>query len=203
MPCANPDCRATHDAYGVCINCSYCDDCKLYKGIWGTLYTGAIAIDTDPIISKIAPRFFGYGGTYTPTGNYSQTFAAMTVPSAIGDITLSHTYNSLDASEETILSKGFTFGYSMRIDTVTSQERGTTVTYKNVILPQGQQWSFKQLANGTFEAMDSRGVLKTVNGAYVLETLDKMKYTFKTDGSIQSIEDPQGQRPEYRRKRIK
>ena len=191
--CTNPECSTMHMEDGFCMNCSKCVMCSEYKAIWDYIFP-EYSISIEPVIANIKPRFFGIG-TYAPTGNYSQSFTDMTVPSVIGDITITHTYNSLDTSD-TVLSGGFSFGYAIRIETQTVQELigrvSQDVIYKTVVLPTGQRWSFKQLADGTYEAQDSRGVLTFADNMYTLKTLDQMTYLFDQHGAITRIRDHQG-----------
>ena len=129
-------------------------------------------------------RYYGVSGIHAPTGNYSQSFTDMTVPTVLGDLTFTRTYNSLN-NEAGIVGRGFSFSYDMKV----IHENNTAY----VMLPNGSVWSFSE-NNNIFTALDSRGVLKKQSSDYVLETLDQMRYVFNSSGSIKYVEDFKGNR---------
>ena|GEM_PF-761990 len=135
--------------------------------------------------------YYGIPGGYAPTGNYSQTFTDMTVPSVLGDLPLSRTYNSFEAANDSIVGKGFHFNYSMRI---VNDTRDTTKTY--IIAPDSAWWCFTKNTDGTYTAKDCRGTLKqdASTGKYTFETLDQMRYGFTSTGYLEYIEDFKGNR---------
>jgi len=135
-------------------------------------------------LESVKSHYFGINGTHSPTGNYSQTFTDMTVPTVLGDITFSRTYNSLNY-ETSVVGKSFSFSYDVKIITEGNN--------KNVILPNGSRWAFEE-NNDTFTALDSRGILTKQGSDYILETLDQMRYVFNSSGFIKYIEDLKGNR---------
>lgn len=137
-----------------------------------------------PTAQSLKTRYFGFSGVHSPTGNYSAPFTDMTVPTVLGDLTFTRTYNSLNY-EVSNVGKGFSFSYDMKVIT----ENGN----KCVILPNGSRWNFAE-SNGVFTALDSRGVLKRENGNYILETLEKMRYVLNSAGYIMYVEDFTGNR---------
>ena len=132
-------------------------------------------------------RFNGIPGGYAPTGNYSQTFTDMMVPSVLGDIPFSRTYNSLESVNNSIVGKGFHFNYSMRVID------GST-TY--VVMPDNAWWRFTKNADGTYTAVDCRGTLEwdTSDNEYKLTTLDQIQYGFSSNGYLKYVEDLKGNR---------
>jgi len=135
-----------------------------------------------------AKYFYGIPGGYAPTGNYSQTHTDMTVPSVLGDIPFSRTYNSLESANPSIVGKGFHFNYSMRIINNTSEA--------NVVMPDSSWRCFAKNADGTYAAMNCRGNLKrdATTGKYTFETLDQMRYGFTSAGYLEYMEDFKGNR---------
>ena len=112
-----------------------CSDCqeKKRKKIWTNLYwyTNPIKfpkkLDEEfeipempempeiPTVEDLKTRYFGFNGVYSPTGNYSTSFTDMTVPTILGDLTFTRTYNSLDYKISNV-GKGFTFSYDMKME---------------------------------------------------------------------------------------
>ncbi len=115
-----------------------CDDCKAKqrKKIWTNLYWPANlpkfpdALENEleipempempempeiPTVEDLKTRYFGFNGVYSPTGNYSTSFTDMTVPTILGDLTFTRTYNSLDYKISNV-GKGFTFSYDMKME---------------------------------------------------------------------------------------
>ena len=184
-----------------------CDDCKAKqrRKIWTNLYWSATpfrfpdALENEfeipempempempeiPTTEDLKTRYFGFNGVYSPTGNYSTSFTDMTVPTILGDLTFTRTYNSLDYKVSNV-GKGFTFSYDMKMEF-----QGNIVS---IIMPNGSRSSFK-LENGVYTALDSRGMLRMEDGEYILETLDQMRYIFNSSGHIQYVEDCKGNR---------
>ena len=136
-------------------------------------------------------RFYGIPGGYAPTGNYSETFTDITIPSVLGDIPLSRSYNSLESTTSSIVGKGFHFNYSMRI---ADDPRDTSKTY--VIMPDSAWWCFTKNSNGTYTARDCRGTLirNASTLEYTFETLNQMRYGFTSAGYLEYVEDFKGNR---------
>ena len=184
-----------------------CDDCKAKqrKKIWTNLYwpvsfpkfPDALENEFDspempempempeiPTVEDLKTRYFGFNGVYSPTGNYSTSFTDMTVPTILGDLTFTRTYNSLDYKISNV-GKGFTFSYDMKMEFLKD-----TIS---IIMPNGSRSNFK-LENGVYTALDSRGTLRMEDGEYILETLDQMRYGFDSSGHIKYAEDCKGNR---------
>jgi len=147
-------------------------------------------------------RFNGIPGGYAPTGNYSQDFTDMTVPSVLGDIPFSRTYNSFESATDSIVGKGFHFNYSMRIID------GPTAY---VVMPDSSWWRFTKSEEEVYieeddetytavayTAVDNRGKLEwdAENSftPYTLTTLDQMRYGFSFKGYLVYVEDFKGNR---------
>ncbi len=156
--------------------------------IWDTIVQGVGEVVPGLWDDGVEERYFGTEGVHTPTGNYSETYADMTVSTVLGDVDITRTYNSLDQATDSAVGRGFTFNYAMRV------EGDAFGSDKRVILPDGSRWNFTQNASGGYDAQDSRGVLKQVGTDYVLETLDQMRYTFDASGYIRHVEDFKGNR---------
>lgn len=184
-----------------------CDDCKAKqrKKIWTNLYWPANlpkfpdALENEleipempempempeiPTVEDLKTRYFGFNGVYSPTGNYSTSFTDMTVPTILGDLTFTRTYNSLDYKISNV-GKGFTFSYDMKMEFLKD-----TIS---IIMPNGSRSNFK-LENGEYTALDSRGRLYSDDDGYILETLDQMRYGFDSSGHIKYAEDCKGNR---------
>ena len=65
-----------------------------------------MVFDIAPLIDQIKARYFGISGIHSPTGNFSQSFTDMTVPTVLGDLMFTRTYNSLNY-EASNVGKGF------------------------------------------------------------------------------------------------
>ena len=184
-----------------------CSDCqeKKRKKIWANLYwyTNPIKfpkkLDEEfeipempempempeiPTVEDLKTRYFGFNGVYSPTGNYSTSFTDMTVPTILGDLTFTRTYNSLDYKISNV-GKGFTFSYDMKMEFLKD-----TIS---IVMPNGSRSNFK-LENGEYTALDSRGRLYSEDDGYILETLDQMRYGFDFSGHIKYAEDCKGNR---------
>ena len=184
-----------------------CDDCKAKqrKKIWTNLYWPVsfpkfpYALENEfdspempempeipeiPTVEDLKTRYFGFNGVYSPTGNYSTSFTDMTVPTILGDLTFTRTYNSLDYKISNV-GKGFTFSYDMKMEFLKD-----TIS---IIMPNGSRSNFK-LENGEYTALDSRGILYSEDDGYILETLDQMRYGFDFSGHIKYAEDCKGNR---------
>ena len=197
---------AEHCYNPICTGNS-CDDCKAKqrKKIWTNLYWPANlpkfpdALENEfeipempempempeiPTVEDLKTRYFGFNGVHSPTGNYSTSFTDMTVPTILGDLTFTRTYNSLDYKISNV-GKGFTFSYDMKMEFLKD-----TIS---IIMPNGSRSNFK-LENGVYTALDSRGMLRMEDGEYILETLDQMRYGFDSLGHIKYAEDCKGNR---------
>ncbi len=184
-----------------------CSDCqeKKRKKIWTNLYWSTTpfrfpdALENEfeipempempempeiPTVEDLKTRYFGFNGVYSPTGNYSTSFTDMTVPTILGDLTFTRTYNSLDYKISNV-GKGFTFSYDMKMEFLKD-----TIS---IIMPNGSRSNFK-LENGEYTALDSRGILYSEDDGYILETLDQMRYGFDFSGHIKYAEDCKGNR---------
>jgi len=168
-----------------------------YKLTAGTTYYIAVRAYSQSVTGTYALRvgywsdskyFYGNPGGYAPAGNYSQTFTDITIPSVLGDIPFSRTYNSLESSNASIVGKGFHFNYSMRI------VNNTYDAY--VIMPDSSWICFAKNADGTYAAMNCRGTLKKdgTTNKFTFETLDHMRYGFNSTGYLEYMEDPNGNR---------
>ena len=178
-------------------NGNYNDFYMKYKLTAGTTYYIAVRAYSQSVTGQYtlkvgywyeSKRFYGISGGYAPTGNYSQTFTDITIPSVLGDIPLSRTYNSLEAADASIVGKGFHFNYSMRI-----AERSSDA----YVIMQDSAWRrFKKNTDGTYTARDCRGTLKrdAATGKYTFETLDQMRYGFASNGYLEYVEDLKGNR---------
>ena len=137
-----------------------------------------------PTVEELKSRYFGLNGVHTPTGNYSTSFTDMTVPTILGDLAFTRTYNSLDYKVSNV-GKGFSFSYNMKMEF-----QNDTIS---IIMPNGSMSNFK-LENGVYTALDSRGILSEEDDGYILETLDQIRYGFDSYGHIKYVEDCKGNR---------
>jgi RHS repeat-associated protein len=161
-----------------CVVCTTCSNDRIFTNV------GSEILNVLPVVEQIKTRFFGISGIHSPTGNYSQSFTDMTVPTVLGDLTFTRTYNSLNSNVSNV-GRGFSFSYDMNIV--------IDGNMRYVMLPNGSVWTFE--GNGsTFIAKDSRGTLRRQGSDYILETLDQMRYVFNSSGHIRYVEDFKGNR---------
>lgn len=125
-------------------------------------------------------RYYGIPGVYLPTGNYSETTTDMSVQSVMGSIALTRTYNSLQADSPSMVGKGFSFCYAMRV----IQKKD----YVLIIMPDGAVWSFEQHYGG-YRGVDNRGKLTLENGTFKLKMLDSTEYCFNESGYLKCVKD--------------
>ena len=95
--CVKNLCTSCNSSCVTCKLCSTCQNSIIFTKIVGTVY------DITPEIDQIKARYFGTSGIHTPTGNFSHSFTDMTVPTVLGDLTLSRTYNSLKGTSKNSL----------------------------------------------------------------------------------------------------
>ncbi len=131
-----------------------------------------------------AGRYYGIDGVYAPTGNYAETSSDMSVQTVLGDISISRTYNSLNAHKQTTIGKGFDLNYGMRIEAESK--------YVRVIMPNSSRWNFENDGCGGYISLGNKGTLTYENNKYKLVTIDMTEYGFDTNGYLAYIRDYQG-----------
>ena len=131
-----------------------------------------------------AGRYYGIDGVYAPTGNYAETSSDMSVQTVLGDISISRTYNSLNAHKQTTIGKGFDMNYGMRIEAKSK--------YVRVIMPNSSRWSFENDGCGGYISLGNKGTLTYTDNKYKLVTIDMTEYGFDTNGYLAYIRDYQG-----------
>jgi hypothetical protein len=150
-------------------------------------------IDSFILSQLIIAGAFDQAGTNITTGNYSQTIEDLSVQTAIGQIKLSHTYNSLNGTDD-ILGKHFTLSHNMRLTFASNNG----VNFASATLPGGIVKSFVQDSAGMYVASNVRASLtaSTVNGAtqYTVSDPSNTKVVFDANGYIKFIEDNKGNR---------
>ncbi len=131
-----------------------------------------------------AGRYYGIDGVYAPTGNYAETSSDMSVQTVLGDISISRTYNSLNAHKQTTIGKGFDMNYGMRIEAKSKYVRG--------IMPNSSRWNFENDGCGGYISLGNKGTLTYTDNKYKLVTIDMTEYGFDTNGYLAYIRDYQG-----------
>ncbi len=131
-----------------------------------------------------AGRYYGTDGVYAPTGNFSETYSDMTVQTVLGDISITRTYNSLNADKQYGIGKGFHLSYGMK-----AEAKGK---YVRVIMPNSARWNFENDGCGGYVSLDNKGILTYENNKYKLVTIDMTEYGFDTNGYLSYIRDYQG-----------
>lgn len=131
-----------------------------------------------------AGRYYGREGVYAPTGNYSETFADMSVQTVLGNIAVSRTYNSLQVSQDSFVGKGFGLNYGMRVISGSK--------FVRIVMPDSSRWNFENDGCGGYIALDNKGTLTYENNQYKLVTIDMMEYGFNTDGYLEYVKDYEG-----------
>ncbi len=131
-----------------------------------------------------AGRYYGIDGVYAPTGNYAETSSDMSVQTVLGDISVSRTYNSLNANKQTTIGKGFDLNYGMRVEAKSK--------YVRVIMPNSSRWNFENDGCGGYVSLGNKGTLTYENNKYKLVTIDMTEYGFDTNGYLAYIRDYQG-----------
>ncbi len=131
-----------------------------------------------------AGRYYGIDGVYAPTGNYAETSSDMSVQTVLGDISISRTYNSLNAHKQTTIGKGFDLNYGMRIEAKSNYVRG--------IMPNSSRWNFENDGCGGYISLGNKGTLTYTDNKYKLVTIDMTEYGFDTNGYLAYIRDYQG-----------
>jgi YD repeat-containing protein len=131
---------------------------------------------------------FGQSGIQIGTGNFSRTYTDLEMTTPGFQINLSRTYNSLDNRKDSIIGRGWTFGFEGQIENIDSN-----TDYKIVRLPKGEVLCFKLNEEGTYTAVDSRNTLvKGVDGTHVLTTKDQYTYGFNPNGRLTWMKDRNG-----------
>ncbi|MDD2402550.1 MAG: DUF6531 domain-containing protein, partial [Clostridia bacterium] len=121
---------------------------------------------------------FGIEGVNIGTGNFSRTYSDMIMIAPGFQINMTRTYNSQDNRKNSILGKGWTFGYQGKIE---DNEKNNK--QKNVWMPQGKVLSFTLNEDGTYTANDSRNELvKNADGTHMLTTKNQYTYRFSSNG---------------------
>ena len=141
----------------------------------------------------------GGDGTYSPTGNYSKTFADLEFTNSAYDYYVGRTYNSRD-KVDTHLGRGWMFSFEGKVSDLertfeySNGNIGTYIDddYKMVKLPDSSTYIFEKQSNGTFVAQDSRATLVNNGSGYTFTTQDKKVYTFNTSGYLTSMKDKYG-----------
>jgi len=141
----------------------------------------------------------GGDGTYSPTGNYSKTFADIEFTNSAYDYYVGRTYNSRD-KVDTHFGRGWMFSFEGKVSDLertfeySNGNVGTYVDddYKMVKLPDSSTYIFEKQSNGTFVAQDSRATLVNNGNGYTFTTQDKKVYTFNTSGYLTSMKDKYG-----------
>ena len=124
------------------------------------------------------------------TGNFSRTYIDMSVQSPGFTMNFSRTYNSRDerdAGKGNIISKGWTFGFQGKLDKLDTV--GNDVVIR---LPDGSGCTFRENADGTFTAKDTRSKLAKSGTSYILTTKDQYTYTFSAKGYMTYMKDRNG-----------
>ena len=180
--------------YYVCIDTKY-----NYDGDSPYLFT----YDFEPIyyndVYITDELHMGGDGTYSPTGNYSKTFADLEFTNSAYDYYVGRTYNSRD-KVDTHLGRGWMFSFEGKVSDLertfeySNGEIGIHVDegYKMVKLPDSSTYIFEKQSNGTFVAQDSRATLVNNGNGYTFTTQDKKVYTFNTSGYLTSMKDKYG-----------
>jgi RHS repeat-associated protein len=128
---------------------------------------------------------FGEEAT-NPSGNFSRTYADMEMDAPGFNISMKRTYNSMDTREDSVLGKGWTFGFSGSI-----KSYNDSTTKFIVRLPDGSGQVFSK--NGSiYAAEDSRSTLVESGANRILTTKDQYKYTFNSNGFLTKMEDRYG-----------
>ena len=156
--------------------------------IWNTVIE---KIDSFILSQLIIAGSFGQAGTNLATGNYSQTVEDISFISAIGQVKISHTYNSLSGADG-ILGKNFSLSHNMKL--TFSENNG--INYASAVLPGGVVKTFVQNVDGTFTASNARATLVSteVNDQtqYTVSDPTNTKVVFDENGFIKYIEDSKG-----------
>lgn len=180
--------------YYICI-----DTYDGYDGALPYLFT----YDFDSIQYKdvyiIDELHMGGDGTYSPTGNYSKTFADLEFTNSAYDYYVGRTYNSRD-KVDTHFGRGWMFSFEGKVSDLertfeySNGNIGTYVdnNYKMVKLPDSSTYIFEKQSNGTFVAQDSRANLVNNGNGYTFTTQDKRVYTFNSSGYLTSMKDKYG-----------
>lgn len=128
---------------------------------------------------------FGQEGVNAATGNFSESFTDIEVPSPEGTIKISRTYNSKDERTTTLMGKGWTFSFE-----------GSLKNDSNYVVAKfvnGASRVFSKNSDGTYKAYDSRDTLvKLSDGNHVLTTKDQINYKFSPNGYLTEIADRNG-----------
>lgn len=159
----------------------YSDKINMVKDYMGNYVSTHMYLSID---YRDAGRYYGIDGVYAPTGNYAETFSDMSVQTVLGDISISRTYNSLNAHKHTTIGKGFDLNYGMRIE---AKSR-----YVRVIMPNSSRWNFENDGGGGYISLGNKGTLTYENNKYKLVTIDMTEYGFDTNGYLAYIRDYQG-----------
>lgn len=141
----------------------------------------------------------GGDGTYSPTGNYSKTFADLEFTNSAYDYYVGRTYNSRD-KVDTHFGRGWMFSFEGKVSDLertfeySNGNIGTYVDddYKMVKLPDSSTYIFEKQSDGTFVANDSRAILVNNGNGYTFTTQDKKKYVFNSSGYLTSMSDKYG-----------
>ena len=135
---------------------------------------------------KTERQHFGEDGVSDYTGNYSRTYDDLKVVIPNIDLSFSRTYNSKNISTD-ILGRGWTFGFSTKVDT---NPLNSNIVY--VYLPNGSVNTFIKQSDDSFKSDDSRNTLTIENGNYVLTTKEQTKYLFDSNRYLYKIIDKYG-----------
>ena len=121
------------------------------------------------------------------TGNFTHTFADVSVPGRGLPLLLSRTYNSLAASAKGLFGYGWTSSYEMSLSLNTFGD--ATVHQED-----GAQATFMSNGSGGFTAPAKvlGSLVKNADGTYTLTRRGRQKFTFSSAGVLQSESDLNG-----------
>ncbi|NLB81312.1 MAG: RHS repeat protein, partial [Clostridiaceae bacterium] len=150
-----------------------------------------VSVDYEEYVYVTEELHFGGNGTYSATGNYSNTSTDLKTVVAGKEFNISRNYNSRD-SFNNHFSRGWSFNFEGRIKPLERKyllSDGSVNTeidnnYRMIRMPDSSTMIFKLNSNGTYTSEDSRATLaKESNGNHTLLMPDQTKYTFNTTSS--------------------
>jgi RHS repeat-associated protein len=123
-----------------------------------------------------------------PSGNFSRTYLDMEMAAPGFKIDINRTYNSMDTRTDSVLGKGWTFGFQGSL-----KPYNNSTTKYIARLPNGSGQIFTK--SGTiYTAEDSRSTLAVSGTDTVLTTTDQYQYGFNSSGYLYWMKDRYGNR---------
>ena len=124
-------------------------------------------------------------GVHIATGNYTKSFTDLSVTSPGVTSDFVRTYNSTSTEEGS-----FGLGWDFNIDV--SRIVIPAAGYYQVVLPDGSNTTFKEVASGVFECLNAHSTMVRNGNEYTITNAAQSQYHFNASGELDWVKDANG-----------